>query len=117
MIVGIGTLRGMYKMTFHACVYVYCSYVFMSLRMGLATYLLIYHVCTYSTLSYVHMFTAIEVSVKPASSSQLTTKRVTLNLTGAVPAVESVQDMSNSGHKTVNVCTHIHICTYITHIQ
>ena len=51
-------------------------------------------------------FVAIEVSVKPASSSQITTKKITLNLTGIIPAVESVQDMSNAGHKTVNVCVH-----------
>ena len=53
------------------------------------------------------MFVAIEVSVKPASSSQMTTKRVALNLTGAIPAVESVQDMTDASHKTVNVCAYI----------
>ena len=51
-------------------------------------------------------FIAIEVSVKPASSSQMTTKKVTLNLTGAIPAAESVENMSNTGRKTVNVCAY-----------
>ena len=72
------------------------------------------YVCTYSMLSYV-CFIAIEVSVKPASSSQITTKKVTLNLTGPIPAAESVESMSNSGCKTVNVCTYIRY-VYYTHI-
>ena len=44
---------------------------------------------------------AIEVSVKSASSSQVTTKRVTLNLDGDIPAMESVEDMSATERKTV----------------
>ena len=47
-------------------------------------------------------FIAIEVSVKPASSSQVTTKRLTLNLTGTIPAIDSVEDMSSAGQKNVN---------------
>ena len=63
---------------------------------------------TYAIL-YVHSIIlnlyiiAIEVSVKPASSSQVTTKRVTLNLTGDIPAMQNVEDTSVGGHKFLNV--------------
>ncbi|XP_065883713.1 uncharacterized protein [Dysidea avara] len=36
----------------------------------------------------------VEVSIKPASSSQVTTKRATLNLTGTVPALDRIEDLS-----------------------
>ena len=52
--------------------------------------------------------------MKPASSSQITTKKVTLNLTGPIPAAESVESMSNSGRKTVNVCTYIQYSSILT---
>ena len=53
-------------------------------------------------------FIAIEVSVKPASSSHVTTKRVTINMTGTVPAFESIENMSATGQKNVHkllLCT------------
>ena len=46
---------------------------------------------------------AIEVSVKPASSSQVTAKRAILNLTGTVPALDRIEDMSTSSQKTVKL--------------
>jgi len=46
---------------------------------------------------------AIEVSAKPASSSQAITKRAILNLTGTVPALERIEDTSSFNLKTVNV--------------
>ncbi|XP_065919557.1 uncharacterized protein [Dysidea avara] len=48
---------------------------------------------------------AIEVSVKPASSSQVTAKRAILNLTGTVPALDRIEDMSTSSQKTTTSYT------------
>ena len=52
------------------------------------------------------------MSVKSASSLQATTKRVTLNLTGDIPALQSVEDVSTGGHKNVNESyTAVYFCT------
>ncbi|XP_065920812.1 uncharacterized protein [Dysidea avara] len=48
---------------------------------------------------------AIEVSVKPASSSQVTTKRAILNLTGTVPALDRIEDLSTSSQKVTTSYT------------
>ena len=59
-------------------------------------------------------YIAIEVSVKPASSSQVTTKRVTLNLTGDIPAMQNVEDTSAGGHKNVNeYFKKLFLCTFV----
>ena len=62
-------------------------------------------------------FVVIEVSIKPASSSRVTTKRVTLNLDGTIPAVGSVEDMSSGGEKNViklmnNIYNKL-LCTFV----
>ena len=51
--------------------------------------------------SILFCFIAIEVSVKPASSSRVTTKKVTLNLDGTIPAVGTVEDILSGGEKNV----------------
>lgn len=61
-----------------------------------------YHLCNVVYCYLYNCFIAIEVSVKPASSSQVTTKRVTLNLNGTIPAMESIEDLSAGGKKNVN---------------
>ena len=48
-------------------------------------------------------FVVIEVSVKPASSSQVTTKRAILNLTGTVPALDKIEELSISSQKIVSI--------------
>jgi len=60
---------------------------------------LVLHVdCITTIISYCP---AIEVSVKPASSSQAIIKRAILNLTGTVPALDRIEYMTTSSQKVV----------------
>jgi len=49
---------------------------------------------------------AIEVSIKPASSSRVITKRAMLNLTGTVPALDRVEDLSTYS-KVIIICDNL----------
>jgi len=59
-------------------------------------------------------FVAIDVSIKPASSLQLTTKRAILNLTGTVPALDRIEELSVCSQKIVRNCwMYLDLNTYI----